>query len=333
MVQFISLNETGDSNLLDAYSNTVSEVAENAGASVVHITAEKEITDQRTKKKMLTPGIGTGFVISSDGYIVTNNHVVEQAKNIRVTLTNGTEVAAVLKGTDPSTDLAVLKIDEHGLRSLQFGDSKLIKPGQIAIAIGNPMGLQFTVTAGVVSALGRSLRAGNGRLIDDIIQTDAALNPGNSGGPLLNSAGKVIGVNTAIINGSQGLCFAVSSNLAAYVAGKLIMEGRVKRAYLGIAGNNISLSERMTAANNLRNKTGVYISEVIADAPAINNRLLTGDIIVALNHQTIGSMDDLFNKLNADLIGEYITITVLRSGYKSDVTVMPGEMPSFTIAW
>jgi S1-C subfamily serine protease len=201
-----------------------------------------------------------------------------------------------------------------------------LQPGQIAIAIGNPMGLQFTVTAGVVSALGRSLRAGNGRLIDDVIQTDAALNPGNSGGPLLNSAGKVIGVNTAIINGGQGLCFAVSSNLAAFVAGKIIMEGKVRRAYIGIAGNTITLTERMIAANRLETKTGIYVSEVIADAPAINTSLFAADIIVAMNGQPITGIDDLYSKLNGELIGEYITLTVLRNGYKKDIKVVPGEM-------
>jgi S1-C subfamily serine protease len=212
------------------------------------------------------------------------------------------------------------------LKSLQFADSKQLQPGQIAIAIGNPMGLQFTVTAGVVSALGRSLRAGNGRLIDDVIQTDAALNPGNSGGPLLNSAGKVIGVNTAIINGGQGLCFAVSSNLVAQVAGKLIREGRVRRGYLGIAGNTINLPERMIAANKLVRKTGIYVSEVVADAPAINSAIRVADIIVAFNQHPVSGIDDLHGRLSEEMIGEYITLTVLRNGYKKDITVMPGEV-------
>jgi S1-C subfamily serine protease len=326
MFQTISFQPGTDSDLLDAYSKTVSNVAQMAGEAVVHIIAEKQVINPRTKQKQLQPGSGTGFIISTDGYLVTNNHVVEDADAIRVMLSNGNEVSAILKGTDPSTDIGVLKIHESGLKSLQFADSKLLQPGQIAIAIGNPMGLQFTVTAGVVSALGRSLRAGNGRLIDDVIQTDAALNPGNSGGPLLNSAGKVIGVNTAIINGGQGLCFAVSSNLAAYVAGKIIIEGKVRRAYLGIAGNTITLSERMIAANRLKNKTGIYVSEVVADAPALNNNLRKGDIIVALNDLPIGGIDDLFSRMNGDLIGEYITLTILRNGYKKDIVVMPGEM-------
>jgi S1-C subfamily serine protease len=326
MIQPISFQPISDSGLLDAYSKTISAVAMQTGEAVVHITVEKTIINPRTKQKLLQPGSGTGFIISTDGYLITNNHVIEGAKHFKVTLSNGVEVNAALRGTDPSTDIAVLKIHETGLKSLQFADSKLLQPGQIAIAIGNPMGLQFTVTAGVVSALGRSLRAGNGRLIDDVIQTDAALNPGNSGGPLLNSAGKVIGVNTAIINGGQGLCFAVSSNLAAYVAGKLIMEGKVRRAYLGIAGTTVTLSERMIAANRLINKTGVYVSEIFADAPAINNDLRIRDIIVTLNEQPVSGIDDLYSKLNGDLVGEYINLAVLRDGYKRDVLVMPGEI-------
>jgi len=326
MVKTISFGPVSDSRLLDAYSNTVSTVAQASAEAVVHIIVQKEVIHPQTKQKQLAPGSGTGFIISTDGYIVTNHHVVEEAKTIKVVLTSGTEVNAHLKGTDPSTDIAILKIHEHGLKCLQFADSKQLLPGQIAIAIGNPMGLQFTVTAGVVSALGRSLRAGNGRLIDDVIQTDAALNPGNSGGPLLNSAGKVIGVNTAIINGGQGLCFAVSSNLAAQVAGKLIMEGRVRRGYLGIAGNTVNLTERMIAANKLARKTGVYVSEVIADAPAINSAIRVGDIIVAFNEHPVSGIDDLHGRLSEEMIGEYITLTVLRNGYKKDITVMPGEV-------
>ncbi len=316
-----------DYSLIDAYSKTVSGVAKTAGEAVVHITVMKEMINRQSQKKEKVPGTGSGFIISSDGYIVTNHHVVDKALEIKVALSNGNEVIAQLKGKDPSTDLAVLKIDVHQLKSLQFSDSKNLQPGQIAIAIGNPMGLQFTVTAGVVSALGRSLRAENGRLIDDVIQTDAALNPGNSGGPLLNSGGEVIGVNTAIISGGQGLCFAVSSNLAAYVAGKLILNGKVPRAYLGIAGTNVRLTERMINANKLINRSGVYISEVEADAPAQNNHLKTGDIIVLFNEKMIAGIDDLHSSLSGEMIGEYVQLTVLRNGYKQVIEVMPGEMP------
>lgn len=316
----------GDAELIDAYSKTVSGVAGRVSEAVVHIIVEKQNAEQGRSGAAPGGGSGSGFIISSDGYIVTNHHVVERASKIKVALNNGRELSAVLRGTDPSTDIAVLKADISNAKSLTFADSSLLQPGQIAIAIGNPMGLQFTVTAGVVSALGRSLRAGNGRLIDDVIQTDASLNPGNSGGPLLNSAGQVIGVNTAIINGSQGLCFAVSSNLAAYVAGKLILEGKVRRAYLGIAGSNVRLTERMIGANKLSNRSGIYVSEVVADAPAINNQLLKGDIIVAFNGKQVNGIDELHGYLSGEMIAEYVTLTVLRGGYKKDIEVMPGEM-------
>jgi S1-C subfamily serine protease len=257
---------------------------------------------------------------------VTNNHVIENARDIRVSLADGRTVTAELKGADPSTDIAVLKIDVSGLKALSFADSEALQPGQIAIAIGNPLGLQHTVTAGVVSALGRTLRASNGRLIDDIIQTDAALNPGNSGGPLVNSLGQVIGVNTATILSAQGLCFAVSSNLAAFVAGKLIMEGRVKRAYLGIAGQLVNLTGRMIAANRLEKQTGVYVYEVVPDQPAYNNAIRVGDIIVSFNSHPVGTVDELHKQLNADVIGQSMQMEVLRNGRKTTLEVIPGEM-------
>jgi len=235
-------------------------------------------------------------------------------------------INAELKGTDPSTDIAVLKIYESGLKALSFSDSDSLQVGQIAIAIGNPLGLQHTVTAGVVSALGRTLRANNGRMIDDVIQTDASLNPGNSGGPLVNSMGQVIGVNTATIASAQGLCFAVSSNIAEYIAGKIIMHGKVRRAYLGIGGQVVNLTERMIAANKLERKTGVYVFEVIADQPVYNNEIKTGDIIVEFNHQPIGTVDDLHKQLNEKSMGEKIQIGVLRNGRKTLVEVIPGEM-------
>ena len=213
------------------------------------------MTEERELKE-IQQGSGSGFTISSDGYIVTNSHVIENAVDIRVNFSDGSIEKAELKGADPSTDIAVIRVYGSGQKTLSFADSDSLKVGQIAIAIGNPLGLQHSVTAGVVSALGRTLRATNGRLIDDVIQTDAALNPGNSGGPLVNSSGQVIGINTAMIPSAQGLCFAVSSNITAYVAGKLIIEGRVKRAQLGIAGQLVNLTERMIAANKLSERTG-----------------------------------------------------------------------------
>jgi len=272
------------------------------------------------------PASGSGFIISSDGFIVTNHHVIENAQAIQVALEDGRIVNAELKGLDPSTDIAVLKIYESNLKALAFADSDALQVGQIAIAIGNPLGLQHTVTAGVVSALGRTLRANNGRLIDDIIQTDASLNPGNSGGPLMNSSGHVIGVNTATIPSAQGLCFAVSSNLAAYVAGKLIIEGRVKRAQLGLAGQLVNLTERMIAVNHLSTRTGVYVFEVVPDSPAANHEIRTGDIIVGFNDHPVASIDDLHKQLNEKVIGLNSKLSVLRQGRTVVLDVIPAEM-------
>ena len=315
-----------DGELLDAYSRTITGVVGQVAEAVVHIQVSKPVNDRRTKEQKLAPGSGSGFLISTDGFVVTNHHVIENARDIKVSLADGRTVNAELKGTDPSTDIAVLKIYETGLKALSFANSEALQPGQIAIAIGNPLGLQHTVTAGVVSALGRTLRAGNGRLIDDIIQTDASLNPGNSGGPLVNSLGQVIGVNTATIISAQGLCFAVSSNLAAFVAGKLIMEGKVKRAYLGIAGQLVNLTGRMIAANRLEKSTGVYIYEVVPDQPVYNNEIRTGDIIVAFNGKPVGTVDELHKQLGETVIGRSVQLEILRSGRKESIHVIPGEM-------
>jgi len=323
---FIDYAPRKDAELLDTYSRTITGVVGQVAEAVVHIQVQKPAGDRRNRETGLMSGSGSGFIISTDGFVVTNNHVIEMAQDIKVSLADGRTVNAELKGADPSTDIAVLKIDVTGLKALSFSDSETLQPGQIAIAIGNPLGLQHTVTAGVVSALGRTLRANNGRLIDDIIQTDASLNPGNSGGPLVNSLGQVIGVNTATIPSAQGLCFAVSSNLAAFVAGKLIMEGRVKRAYLGIAGQVVNLTGRMIAANRLEKSTGVYVYEVVADQPAYNNEIRTGDIIVSFNGKGVGTVDELHQLLNAQVIGHSVELEVLRNGHKTTLKAVPGEM-------
>jgi len=320
------VNHIPDHDLLDAYSTTITGVVGETAQAVVHIQVQKRVVDRRTRREALQQGSGSGFLISSDGYIVTNNHVIENAIDIKVNFTDGRVETAELKGADPSTDVAVIKIYESGQKALSFSDSDNLKVGQIAIAIGNPLGLQHSVTAGVVSALGRTLRANNGRLIDDVIQTDAALNPGNSGGPLVNSSGLVIGMNTAVIPSAQGLCFAVSSNLTAYVAGKLIIEGRVKRAQLGIAGQLVNLTERMIAANKLSIKTGVYVFEIIPDSPARNNELRIGDIIVEFDGKPVGSVDDLHKFLNEKMIGTNSEIGVLRVGRKTLLHVTPAEI-------
>jgi len=320
------INHIPDDSLLDAYSKTITGVVSEIAQAVVHIQVQKKIIDRRTRQERLNQGSGSGFIISSDGYIVTNNHVIENAADIKVNFADGRVESAELKGADPSTDVAVIKIYESGQKALSFADSDELKVGQIAIAIGNPLGLQHSVTAGVVSALGRTLRANNGRLIDDVIQTDAALNPGNSGGPLVNSSGLVIGMNTAVIPSAQGLCFAVSSNLTAYVAGKLIMEGRVKRAQLGIAGQLVNLTERMIAANKLSSKTGVYVFEIIADSPASNHEIRVGDIVVEFNNKPVSSVDDLHKLLHEKVIGINSELGVLRGGRKTIINVTPGEM-------
>jgi S1-C subfamily serine protease len=314
-----------DISLLDAYSKTVASVVRNVGQSVAHVNVVKKLINP-PKKPVERMGSGSGFVISSDGYVVTNHHVIEDAVKITATFADGIALNATLVGTDPSTDIAVVKLYECDVRPLEFANSDLLQPGQIAIAVGNPMGLQHTVTAGVVSATGRSLRATNGRLIDDIIQTDAALNPGNSGGPLLNSEGRVIGVNTAVIQSAQGLCFAVASNLATLVAGQLIMHGRVKRAQLGIAAQLVNLTPRMIGANQLKTKTVVYVFEIMPDINANNSHFRLGDIIVEFEGQPIANVDSLHKHLNENAIGKELSVTVLRGGRKHYVTVIPGEL-------
>ena len=322
----ILLTASADAQLLDAYSTTVTNVVKSIAQAVVHVKVIKQLQNPHTKKIVENPGSGSGFIISSDGYIVTNNHVVEDAVSIKAGFADKHELTATLVGTDPSTDIAILKVYDADLKTLQFANSDLLQPGQIAIAIGNPMGLQHTITAGVVSALGRTLRAKNGRLIDDVIQTDAALNPGNSGGPLVNSEGKVIGVNTAVVSAAQGLCFAVSSNLAGYVAGQLIMRGGVKRAQLGVAAQPVNLTQRMIGANQLKTKTGVYVYEILADANVYNNQISTGDIIVEFQGKPVATVDNLHKYLNEEVIGQRINLTVLRGGRKQNIIVIPGEL-------
>jgi len=325
-INFTNLPASGDSNLLDAYSSTVTGVVKKTAPAVVHIKISKKIQDPKTKSVIEQTGSGSGFVISSDGYIVTNSHVIEGTNSLSVIFADGSELDATVKGTDPSTDIAVIKVFDGELSTLQLADSGLLEPGQIAIAIGNPMGLQHTVTTGVVSATGRSLRATNGRLIDDIIQTDAALNPGNSGGPLLNSEGKVIGVNTAVISAAQGLCFAVSSNLAAYVVGQLILFGRVKRAQLGLGAHMVNLTRRMIGLNKLKTTTGLYVFEINPQKGINNSQIKEGDIIVEFEAKPVASIDNLHKYLNEDVIGNKILLGVLRGGIKQDVTVIPGEI-------
>lgn len=315
-----------DDALLDAYSQTVVKVARKVSDAVVQIKVDKPKGRRRRAGRSQPYGTGSGFIISTDGYIVTNSHVVNGAQKIQVNLQDGRQFTANLIGDDPATDIAVVQIRAENLSTVTFGNSEALQVGQIAIAIGNPYGFQYSLTAGVVSALGRTLRSESGRLIDDVIQTDAALNPGNSGGPLVNSRGEVIGVNTAVILPAQGICFAVASNLVQYVVGKLIIEGKVRRGYIGIAGQMIRLNAKVASYHKLEVRSGVLVQNIEADSPAYNAELRQGDVIVALNNKKIASIDDLHRLLNEESIGQKLELQVLRNRRKERVRVIPAEL-------
>lgn len=294
--------------LLDAYSRAVTEAVARAGPSVVRLAASSGAGRN---------GSGSGVILSPDGFILTNSHVVQGAKRAEVTALDGRVFSGRVLGDDPDTDLALVRIDENTtLPAAALGDSKKLKPGEIAIAIGNPLGFDASVTAGVISALGRSLRAKNGRLIDDVIQTDAALNPGNSGGPLVSARGDVIGINTATILGAQGICFAVASNTARFVLGELIGYGRVRRAYLGIGAGTVPLPRRIALRMGLTQTMGAVVSAVEAGSPADQAGLLTGDILLAVEGTEITGADDLVRLLDADKINRTVPFDVLRRSEK-----------------
>ena len=269
--------------------------------------------------------MGSGVIISPDGLLLTNSHVVQGAREARLALSDGRIIEARVLGNDPDTDLALLRANSDGLPFAALGDSKQLKRGQIAVAIGNPLGFESTVTAGVVSALGRSLRAQSGRLIDDVIQTDAALNPGNSGGPLVSTAGEVIGINTAVIIGAQGICFAVASNTASFVVTELIRHGRVRRASIGVAGQTIPLPQRIVRAAGLTGRSGVVIVAVEPGSPAAQARLEQGDVILTLGGEPVSGVDDLVRLLNGDRIEHSVELRLLKRGEISTVTVTPIE--------
>jgi S1-C subfamily serine protease len=314
-----------DDHLLDAYSQTVTKVARTASDAVVHLKVSKPQAQQQRNPNQ-GDGTGSGFIISSDGYVVTNSHVVHGATKVEATLPDGRSFQAHTLGDDPATDIAVLKIDGDNLATLAFGESDRLQVGQIAIAIGNPFGFQYSVTAGVVSALGRTLRSQNGRLIDDVIQTDAALNPGNSGGPLVDSYGRVIGVNTAVILPAQGLCFAVASNLAKYVVGKLILEGRVRRGYIGIGAQAVPLPAKWLNALEINTKGGIQIQNLEAGGPADIAGLKPGDLLVQFEGKPVDSIDLLHKALHEETIGRKVSIWFLRDGALKSLEVIPGEL-------
>lgn len=312
-----SVPPASDDALLDSYSKTVSAVVNRVAPSVVNI---------RVVTRDGRPGGGSGFIIAGDGFILTNSHVVHGARELEVALYDGRSYSAQLVGTDPETDLGVIRISAPDLHHVRFGDSSMIQVGQIAVAVGSPYGFQQTVTAGVVSALGRSMRAESGRLMDDIIQTDAALNPGNSGGPLLNSAGEVIGVNTAVILPAQGICFAIASNTAHLVAGWLIRDGRIRRSSIGVAGQNVALHPRVVRFHKLPLDRGVLIVEAEPASPAAIGGLEKGDTIVGFKGQPVGSIDDLHKRLVASEIGVPTPVMLLRGTEKLFRMVVPREL-------
>jgi S1-C subfamily serine protease len=306
-----------DDALLDAYSNAVVRAAEAVGPSVIKI----EILRGNGERQ----GSGSGFIITPDGFALTNSHVVHGADRVEVTLADGRHPDAQVVGDDPDTDLAVVRIYAPQLHPVRLGDSKRTRVGQLAIAIGNPYGFQCTVTAGVVSALGRSFRANTGRLIDDIIQTDAALNPGNSGGPLVNSHGEVIGVNTAVIRLAQSLCFAIGIDTAKYVAGWLIKEGKIRRSYIGVGGQNVPVPRRAVRYHKLGSPSGVLVIAVAAGSPAARAGLREGDVMVDFNGHPIPSIDALHKLLTGDQIGAVSRLTILRGVEKLVLAITPGE--------
>ncbi len=308
---------TSEAEILDAYSRSVVHAVDSVGPSVVHLQIF-----QNGKEA----GSGSGFFLTPDGFLATNSHVVDGATKIKAKLADGTSRDTELVGNDPHTDLAVLKIHGGRFPHSVFADSKNLKVGQLVVAIGNPYGFESTVTAGVVSALGRSLRSRNGRLIDNVIQTDAALNPGNSGGPLVNSGGKIIGINTAIILPAQGICFAVASNTAEYVVTRLITYGNVKRGYLGVAGQNQKVPSVTKSLNRLSQESGILVVSVESGSPADRSGIRNGDLIFGLDGKEILTIDDLHKILDESSIGKKIGIRLLRDGSIRTFFVEPGEL-------
>jgi S1-C subfamily serine protease len=320
-----------DGGLLDAYSRAVIQAAETVSPAVVNIETHQRVSRAQAggrpdARRRL--GSGSGFVLTPDGFILTNSHVVHGADDVRVTLSDGHHASADLVGDDPDSDLAVLRMATSGLTHVTLADSGAIRAGQVAIAVGNPLGFQCSVTAGVVSALGRSLRARSGRLMDDIIQTDAALNPGNSGGPLVDSRGQVIGVNTAMILPAQGICFAIASNTARLVATQLIAYGRFRRSFIGVAGQNVSLPGAVARRHDLLQDSAVLVAGVELDSPAERAGLREGDLILSFNELPIGGIDDMHRQLTHERTGTRCELTIVRDDRKLTLSIVPAERPT-----
>jgi S1-C subfamily serine protease len=303
----------------------VTGVASTVSPSVVKIDVRGASRGPAGRRAEPDPGdgVGSGVVFTPDGYVMTNSHVVHGAKSIRVTFPDGDSVHADLVGDDPETDVAVVKAWERDLPAVTLGDSATLQVGQLAVAIGNPLGFQCTVTAGVVSALGRSLRSKTGRLIDDVVQTDAALNPGNSGGPLVASNGHVIGVNTAMIPAAQGICFAIAINTAKFVAGRLLRDGRITRGFIGVAGQTVPIVRKLVRHHGLAAEGGVLVVSVEGGSPAARSGVRDGDIIVSFAGQAVRGIDDLHRRLTDETIGTLTNLTVLRGVQKLELAITP----------
>ncbi len=319
-----------DDKLLDAYSRAVISAAERVSPSVVNISVRQWLKSRALGTRSGPRegvGSGSGFVFTPDGFILTNSHVVHNATEIEVTVADGRRYQADRVGDDPDSDLAVVRINALNLVPAVLGDSETIRAGQLVVAIGNPYGFQCTVTAGVVSALGRSLRSNSGRLIDNIIQTDAALNPGSSGGPLVTSSGEVVGINTAVILPAQGICFAIGINTAKFVAGRLIKDGKIRRSFIGVGGQNVPLHRQLVRFHNLPVETGVLVLSVEEQSPAKRAKLLERDLIVGYGSQPIGSIDDLHRKLTEEQVGVRSALTILRGSEKKILSIIPQLSP------
>jgi S1-C subfamily serine protease len=319
---------TDDREALDAYSQAVVGAVERIGPAVVSVSVARQ-APERFRRRGLPEfhGAGSGVIITPDGYVLTNSHVVRGAERIELRLQDGRLLIGQPVGDDPHSDLAVVRAQDAGLPAAELGDSSRLRVGQLVIAIGNPLGFQATVTTGVVSALGRSLRAQSGRLIENIIQTDAPLNPGNSGGPLVDSRGRVVGINTAVIYGSQGICFAIPANTAKWVTAQLIREGRVRRAYLGISGQVASIARGLILEYTLPAETGVRVAEVQPRTAAAEAGLHPGDIIVRIGDAVVATPDDLQRALGAHPIGGALPVEVLRGAERLRLTAHPRELP------
>jgi S1-C subfamily serine protease len=318
-------NSPADASLLDAYSAAVTGAVERMSPSVVNIEVHQTAGRTRSGEPRELQGGGSGFVFTPDGLILTNSHVVHDAVRIAVTMTDGRRMPATLIGDDPASDLAVIRVNEPALTAAALGDSQRLRVGQIVIAIGAPYGFQSTVTAGVVSALGRSLGSFSGRLIDDVIQTDASLNPGNSGGPLVDSAGRVVGVNTATILPAQGICFAIGINTAKFVASRLLRDGRIRRSFIGVSAQTVPVHRRVVRFYDLPKEMGAIVVGVEDNSPAKRAGLREGDIIVALDGQPVAGVDDLHRVLTDVRVGVSCSLTVVRWTEKLELKIIPQE--------